>query len=83
MPPPGTTVEPRRYLPRFHWELLACGVSGHELVGTDAAHLREQDSLVAREMDGVRAPLPAVRLLAAAPAPGRAGDRAPAGAGAG
>ncbi|HEX3318460.1 MAG TPA: DUF2127 domain-containing protein [Solirubrobacteraceae bacterium] len=54
MPPPGTTVQPSRYLPRFHWELLACGVAGHELVGTTAAHLREEDAIVAREMDGVR-----------------------------
>jgi hypothetical protein len=51
--PPGT-VEPRRYVPRFHWELLACGVSGHELVGTDAAGLRPEDAIVARAMDGVR-----------------------------
>jgi uncharacterized membrane protein (DUF2068 family) len=53
MPPPGT-VKPRRYVPRFHWELLACGVSGHELVGTDAAELRPEDAIVARAMDGVR-----------------------------
>jgi uncharacterized membrane protein (DUF2068 family) len=53
MRPPGTD-EPRRYLPRFHWELLACGVGGHELVGTRSAHLRPQDALIAREMDGVR-----------------------------
>jgi uncharacterized membrane protein (DUF2068 family) len=53
MAPPGT-VKPRRYLPRFHWELLACGVGGHELVGTRAAALRPEDALFAREMDGVR-----------------------------
>jgi len=53
MRPPGTD-EPRRYLPRFHWELLACGVSGHELVGTRSARLRPEDELIAREMDGVR-----------------------------
>lgn len=50
---PGT-VKPRRFVPRFHWELLSCGVAGHELVGTDAASLRSQDALVAREIDGVR-----------------------------
>jgi hypothetical protein len=53
MRPPGTD-EPRRYLPRFHWELLPCGVGGHELVGTRSAHLRPDDALIAREIDGVR-----------------------------
>jgi uncharacterized membrane protein (DUF2068 family) len=51
--PPGT-VEPRKYLPRFHWELLVCGVRGHELVGTRAARLRPEDALVAREIDDAR-----------------------------
>ena len=51
--PPGT-VRPRRFRPRFHWELLACGVSGHELIGTDAETLRPEDELFARERDGVR-----------------------------
>jgi uncharacterized membrane protein (DUF2068 family) len=35
-------------MPRFHYELLVCGVQGHELVGTDAAELRPQDAVVAR-----------------------------------
>jgi uncharacterized membrane protein (DUF2068 family) len=51
--PPGTQ-KPRRFRPRFHWELLACGVSGHELIGTDAARLRPEDAIVAREQNGVR-----------------------------
>ncbi len=46
--PPGTQP-PRRFRPRLHWELLICSVSGHELVGTDAAQLRAEDSLFARE----------------------------------
>ena len=50
---PGV-AKPQRYLPRFHWELLVCGLRGHELVGTDAAELRPADALVAREMDGRR-----------------------------
>jgi uncharacterized membrane protein (DUF2068 family) len=41
-------------VPRFHWELLACGVGGHELLGTDAAELRPEDGIFARERDGVR-----------------------------
>jgi uncharacterized membrane protein (DUF2068 family) len=43
-----------RFVPRFHWELLSCGVDGHRLEGVDAATLREQDHLFAREIDGVR-----------------------------
>jgi uncharacterized membrane protein (DUF2068 family) len=46
--PPGTQ-RPQRFLPRLHWELLLCGVRGHELVGTDAAELRPQDAILARE----------------------------------
>ena len=51
--PPGTR-RPRRFRPRFHWELLACGVGGHELLGTDVRRLRPEDSVVAREDFGVR-----------------------------
>ncbi|MEA2280207.1 MAG: hypothetical protein QOK21_814 [Solirubrobacteraceae bacterium] len=51
---PGTT-KPRRFRPRFQYELLSCGIAGHELVGTDAAHVREQDAAFARETpDGLR-----------------------------
>jgi uncharacterized membrane protein (DUF2068 family) len=51
--PPGTHPHPR---PRrkIDWELVACGFAGHELVGTDAAELRAEDGLAAREDDGVR-----------------------------
>jgi uncharacterized membrane protein (DUF2068 family) len=51
--PPGTQ-KPRRFRPRFHWELLVCGVRGHELIGTDAARLRPEDEVVAREEHGLR-----------------------------
>lgn len=44
---PGTT-EPRRFIPRFHYELLVCGVRGHELVGTEAAEVRAEDASVVR-----------------------------------
>jgi uncharacterized membrane protein (DUF2068 family) len=50
---PGV-VRPRRFRPRFHWELLVCGIRGHELIGTDAAALRAEDALFAREMEGRR-----------------------------
>jgi uncharacterized membrane protein (DUF2068 family) len=46
--PPGTQP-PQRFRPRLHWELLLCGVSGHELVGRDAAELRLNDAVFARE----------------------------------
>ncbi len=52
-PLPGTTP-PRRFRPKFHYELLACGLRGHELIGTDAKELRAEDRLIAREMEGVR-----------------------------
>jgi uncharacterized membrane protein (DUF2068 family) len=52
-PLPGT-VKPKRFRPKLHYELLVCGVSGHELVGTDAAELRPQDHVLAVEADGVR-----------------------------
>ena len=53
-PAPGTLVEPSRFRPKLHWELLVCGISGHELVGCDARDLHPEDSLVARELGGVR-----------------------------
>lgn len=46
-PAPGTE-KPRRLRPRFRYELLSCGLTGHELVGTDAAQLREEDAIFAR-----------------------------------
>ena len=52
-PPPGT-VRPERFLPRFHYELLVCGLRGHALVGHDAARLEPEDPVVAFERDGVR-----------------------------
>ena len=50
---PGTE-QPRRFRPRLRYELLACGLHGHELVGTDAAEVRDEDALFARETDGIR-----------------------------
>jgi uncharacterized membrane protein (DUF2068 family) len=51
--PPGTHPQPR---PRrkVDWELVACGWAGHALVGTDAAELRPQDELYAREYGSIR-----------------------------
>jgi uncharacterized membrane protein (DUF2068 family) len=52
-PPPGT-IKPRRFVPRFHWELLACGVAGHELLGTDSKSLRAEDAIFARDEGEIR-----------------------------
>jgi uncharacterized membrane protein (DUF2068 family) len=41
-------------VPRFHWELLVCGVRGHELLGTDARALGPEDALFAIEAAGLR-----------------------------
>jgi uncharacterized membrane protein (DUF2068 family) len=51
--PPGTT-RPRRFRPTLHYELLVCGISGHELVGTDAAEVSGADRIVVREQEGLR-----------------------------
>ncbi|WP_433803589.1 DUF2127 domain-containing protein [Actinomycetospora sp. CA-084318] len=56
--PPGT-VPPARFRPRFHYELITCGLRGHALLGTDAATLASDDDgfdvgLVVRAGDGCR-----------------------------
>jgi uncharacterized membrane protein (DUF2068 family) len=53
VPPPGTE-RPRRYRPQLRYELIGCGLHGHELLGTDAAALRPEDGLFAREAAGLR-----------------------------
>ena len=50
---PGTE-RTRRYLPKLRYELVGCGLHGHELLGTDAAALRPEDSLFARDSGGLR-----------------------------
>jgi uncharacterized membrane protein (DUF2068 family) len=50
---PGTE-RPRRYRPRLRYELIDCGLHGHELLGTDAAQLRPEDGLFARDAGGLR-----------------------------
>ena len=51
--PPGTE-RPRRFRPQFHWELLVCGTSGHELVGMDVRTIRPEDAILVREENGLR-----------------------------
>jgi uncharacterized membrane protein (DUF2068 family) len=45
--PPGT-ARPKRFRPQLHYELLVCGVRGHELLGTDVRELGPEDAIVAR-----------------------------------
>jgi uncharacterized membrane protein (DUF2068 family) len=51
--PPGVE-RPRRYRPKLRYELIDCGLHGHMLLGIDAAALREEDGVFAREMEGLR-----------------------------
>ncbi|MBJ7347139.1 MAG: DUF2127 domain-containing protein [Thermoleophilaceae bacterium] len=52
--PPGV-VHPERFKPRFHWELLVCGIRGHMLIGTGAAEIRPEDAVFCRAgEDGLR-----------------------------
>jgi uncharacterized membrane protein (DUF2068 family) len=50
---PGTE-KPRRFRPKLRYELIDCGLHGHEILGTDAAALRPEDELFARESGGLR-----------------------------
>ena len=50
---PGTE-RTRRFRPKLRWELIGCGLHGHELVGTDAVGVRLEDHLLVRESDGLR-----------------------------
>src|SRR6516162_7841203 len=50
---PGTE-KPRRFRPKLRYELISCGLQGHEILGTDAAALRPEDELFARESGGLR-----------------------------
>jgi uncharacterized membrane protein (DUF2068 family) len=51
--PPGSE-QPRRFRPKLRYELIGCGLHGHELLGTDAAALRPEDAIFAREAGGLR-----------------------------
>jgi uncharacterized membrane protein (DUF2068 family) len=50
---PGTE-RPKRFRPRLRYELIDCALHGHELLGTDAARLRPQDAIFARQAEGFR-----------------------------
>lgn len=50
---PGTE-KTRRFRPKLRYELIDCGLHGHEILGTDAAELRAEDAIFARESGGLR-----------------------------
>lgn len=52
-PAPGTETT-RRFQPKLRYELIGCGLHGHELLGTNAAKLRPKDALFARQTDNLR-----------------------------
>ena len=47
-------VVPKHFKPNFRYELLACSVNGHALVGTEATIVTDGDSSLVREVDGKR-----------------------------
>jgi uncharacterized membrane protein (DUF2068 family) len=54
VPPPPGSERPRRFRPKLRYELIDCGLHGHELLGTDAAALRPEDAIFARDSGGLR-----------------------------
>jgi uncharacterized membrane protein (DUF2068 family) len=43
-----------RYRPSLRYELVGCALHGHELLGTDATHVRELDAVFVHQADGFR-----------------------------
>jgi uncharacterized membrane protein (DUF2068 family) len=54
VPAPPGSEQPRRFRPKLRYELIGCGLHGHELLGTDAAALRPEDAVFARDAGGLR-----------------------------
>ena len=52
--PPGAAPSAPRSRRKVDWELVSCGLGGHALVGTDAAGLRPEDAILARDEEGLR-----------------------------
>src|SRR5436305_1395720 len=52
--PSGRSTPTRRTGPKLQYGLIDCGVHGHELRGIDAAELRPEDAIFARESGGLR-----------------------------
>jgi uncharacterized membrane protein (DUF2068 family) len=59
IPPRGHKAAPgtertRRFRPKLRYELIDCGLHGHEILGMEAAELRAEDEIFARESGGLR-----------------------------
>ena len=52
VPAPGASARRRRH--KVDWELISCGLTGHVLVGSDAAKVRPEDQALVRESGGIR-----------------------------
>lgn len=48
--PPGTELS-QRFHPTLRYELIGCGLHGHELLGTDVVEVRTEDEVVLRQDD--------------------------------
>jgi hypothetical protein len=57
--PPGSE-RPRRFRPKLRYELIGCGLHGHELLGADAAALRPEDAIFAGVGRPALVPVPAL-----------------------
>jgi uncharacterized membrane protein (DUF2068 family) len=51
---PSSVKNARETRRERRYDLISCGVHGHALVGTDAAHIRPEDAALVREHDGLR-----------------------------
>ena len=52
--PPSTIGRLLRYRPSLRYELVGCALHDHELLGTDATHVRKQDAVFVHQADGFR-----------------------------
>src|ERR1700760_2287662 len=53
-PAPAPGASPTRRWHDVDWELIACGLNGHVLVGLDAATVKPEDHALVRESAGAR-----------------------------
>ncbi len=54
LPAPAAGAAPARRRHKVDWELISCGLSGHALVGADAATVKPEDHPLVRESGDVR-----------------------------
>ena len=51
-PAPGTE-KPRRFIPKLRYELISCGLHGHEILGMDAGALRPAEEIFPHQEGGL------------------------------